>query len=89
VKEIWFNHFPDGYSIPESNMSSTHKIFTHNGLLTSDVLYTVLGTGLFKVCLNQIHFHSVAYYKKNKNSGILNILCLICFTKALVIGAFS
>ena len=37
VKEIWFNHFPDGYSIPESNMSSPHKIFTHNGSLTSDV----------------------------------------------------
>jgi hypothetical protein len=37
VKEIWFNHFPDGYSIPESNMSSPHKIFTHNGRLTSDV----------------------------------------------------
>ena len=27
--------------------------------------------------------------KKLKNSEILNILCLICFTKALTIGAFS
>ncbi|MDA8937732.1 hypothetical protein N9H23_01200 [Flavobacteriaceae bacterium] len=37
VKEVWFNHFPNGYSVPESNMSSPHKIFTHNGKLTSDV----------------------------------------------------
>jgi len=37
VKEVWFNHFPDGYSVPESNMSSPHRIFTHHGKLTSDV----------------------------------------------------
>ena len=38
VKEVWINHFPNGYSIPESNMSSPHKLFTHHGGgLTSDV----------------------------------------------------
>jgi hypothetical protein len=37
VKEVWINHFPNGYSIPESNMSSPHKIFYHHGNLTSDV----------------------------------------------------
>lgn len=37
VKEVWLNHFPHGYSIPETNMSSPHKLFIHGGNLTSDV----------------------------------------------------
>ena len=37
VKEVWLNHFPHGYSVPESNMSSPHKLFIHGGNLTSDV----------------------------------------------------
>lgn len=37
VKEVWFNHFPDNYVVPESNMSSPHKLFNHHGVITSDV----------------------------------------------------
>lgn len=38
VKEVWLNHFPHGYSVPESNMSSPHKLFKrHDGYVTSDV----------------------------------------------------
>jgi hypothetical protein len=36
VKEVWINHFPHQYHIPESNMSSSH-----GGILTSDVSNSV------------------------------------------------
>ena len=37
VKEVWFNHFPDNYWVPESNMSSPHKVFNYDGRVVADV----------------------------------------------------
>ena len=38
VKEVWFNCIPHNYTVPESNMSSPHKLFKrHDGYVTSDV----------------------------------------------------
>jgi hypothetical protein len=37
VKEIWFNYIQDNYWVPESNMSSPHKIFKHDGRIVADV----------------------------------------------------
>lgn len=38
VKEIWFNHVLDNYWVPESNMSSPHKLFKRSdGVIVGDV----------------------------------------------------
>jgi hypothetical protein len=37
VKEIWFNYIQDDYHVPESNMSSPHKIFSYDGRIVADV----------------------------------------------------